>query len=75
MQQRPFERKYSLSFYKFKKKVESSPSEDFEQWDDLIEREAYTRAYEEWKEKICGVTQSASQAPFFLPKSYLTLRI
>jgi hypothetical protein len=47
----PFERKYSLGFYEFKKKVESSPSENFEEWDDLIEWEAYTKAYEEWKKK------------------------
>lgn len=48
---KPFERKYSNTFKEFKKKVESSKKESFEAWDDLIEWEAYFRAYSEWMEK------------------------
>lgn len=48
---KPFERKYSVSFEEFKKKVSSSSEENFEAWDDLIEWEAYFRAYKEWIEK------------------------
>ena len=48
---KPFERKYSTSFKNFRKQIETSEQEDFQAWDDLIEWEAYFRAYEEWSKK------------------------
>lgn len=48
---KPFERKYSTSFKDFRKQIETSKQEDFQAWDDLIEWEAYFRAYEEWSKK------------------------
>ena len=50
-QMQPFERKYGVSFEEFKVKVERASQENFEEWDDLIEWEAYHRAYEEWRER------------------------
>ena len=40
-----------MSFTDFKKKVEESKKEVFEEWDDLMEWEAYELAHKEWKEK------------------------
>lgn len=37
-----YEKKYSLSFYEFENVNRQSENENFEEWDDLIEREAYT---------------------------------
>ena len=48
---KPFERKYSKFFKDFMKTIESSKEESFQAWDDLIEWEAYFRAYEEWTRK------------------------
>ena len=48
---RPFERKYGTSFEEFKSRVEKAPQENFEEWDDLLEWEAYYRAYKEWQKR------------------------
>ena len=45
------EQKYEISFNDFKKKVEKSKKEVFEEWDDLMEWEAYELAHKEWKVK------------------------
>jgi molecular chaperone DnaK (HSP70) len=45
------EQKYGKSFKDFKKQVEESKEEVFEEWDDLIEWEAYELAYKDWQEK------------------------
>jgi hypothetical protein len=45
------EQKYGMSFTDFKKKVEESKKEVFEEWDDLMEWEAYELAHKEWKKK------------------------
>ncbi len=45
------EQKYGKPFADFKKQVEESKEEVFEEWDDLIEWEAYELAYKDWKEK------------------------
>ena len=45
------EQKYNMAFIDFKKKVEESKEEVFEEWDDLMEWEAYHLAYTEWKGK------------------------
>lgn len=46
-----FEKKYRMVFESFKKKVETTPKEDFEKWDDLIEWDANHAAFLEWKKK------------------------
>lgn len=46
-----FEEKYGIDFISFKKKVEESEQESFEEWDDLIEWEGYQSVYIEWKKK------------------------
>ena len=48
---KPFERKYAKTYSDFKKHIELSQQESFEEWDDLIEWEAYYRAHEEWVKK------------------------
>ena len=45
----PFERKYGLSFSEFQKKVHAASEESFEEWDDLMEWEAYYTASIEWE--------------------------
>ena len=45
------EQKYGKPFFDFKGQVEKSKDEIFEEWDDLIEWEAYELAYKNWKEK------------------------
>jgi hypothetical protein len=45
------EQKYGMGFTDFNKKVEENENEIFEEWDDLMEWEAYELAYNEWKEK------------------------
>ena len=45
------EQKYGMGFSDFNKKVEENKKEIFEEWDDLMEWEAYDLAYNEWKEK------------------------
>jgi hypothetical protein len=45
------EQKYGMVFSDFKKKVENSKNEVFEEWDDLMEWEAYDIAYNEWQGK------------------------
>ncbi|MBI3599865.1 MAG: hypothetical protein HY097_04390 [Nitrospinae bacterium] len=46
-----FEEKYGIDFISFKKKVEESEQESFEEWDDLIEWEGYEHVYREKKKK------------------------
>ena len=48
---REMEQKYGKSFVDFKQQVEESKEEIFEEWDDLIEWEAYELAYKDWNEK------------------------
>jgi len=45
------QQKYGMDFYHFKKKVEENKEEVFEEWDDLMEWEAYELAHKEWKTK------------------------
>jgi len=45
------EQKYGKPFIDFKRQVEESKEEIFEEWDDLIEWEAYELAYKDWNEK------------------------
>jgi hypothetical protein len=45
------EQKYGMVFSDFKNRVEKSKNEVFEEWDDLMEWEAYDIAYNEWQEK------------------------
>jgi ribosome-associated translation inhibitor RaiA len=45
------EQKYGMPFRDFKNKVEKSKKEVFEEWDDLMEWEAYELAYKEWENK------------------------
>jgi hypothetical protein len=48
---KPYESKYHLAFEDFQKKVHSAPKEDFAQWDDLVEWEAFDTAFKEWEER------------------------
>jgi len=48
---REMQQKYGMDFSDFKKKVEENKEEVFEEWDDLMEWEAYELAYKEWKTK------------------------
>lgn len=48
---REMQQKYGMEFNDFKKKVEKNKEEIFEEWDDLMEWEAYELAYKEWKTK------------------------
>jgi|GEM_PF-492729 len=50
-QSREMQQKYGMDFSDFKKKVEKNKEEVFEEWDDLMEWEAYELAYKEWKTK------------------------
>jgi len=45
------EQKYGKPFTDFKRQVDESKEEIFEEWDDLIEWEAYELAYKDWNEK------------------------
>jgi hypothetical protein len=45
------EQKYGKPFADFKRQVDESKEEVFEEWDDLIEWEAYELAYKDWKGK------------------------
>jgi len=40
-----FEKKYKVSFTEFETKIDNSPEEDFEKWDDYIEWKAYSNFY------------------------------
>lgn len=42
-----YEKKYGKSFSQFNKHIQESKNEDFEEWDDLIEWEAYTNFYKQ----------------------------
>jgi hypothetical protein len=44
-----FEAKYGTSFSRFQRRVTQSAQENFTAWDDLMEREACYRAFQEWK--------------------------
>ena len=44
---REMQQKYGMDFSDFKKKVEENKEEVFEEWDDLMEWEAYELAYKE----------------------------
>jgi hypothetical protein len=48
---REMQQRYGMDFNHFKKKVEENKEEVFEEWDDLMEWEAYELAYKEWKTK------------------------
>ncbi len=48
---REMQQKYGMDFNHFKKKVEENKEEVFEEWDDLMEWEAYELAHKEWKTK------------------------
>lgn len=45
------EQKYGKSFAAFKTQVEKNEKEEFQEWDDLIEWEAYELAYKDSKKK------------------------
>jgi hypothetical protein len=45
------EQKYGKPFTDFKRQVDQGKEEVFEEWDDLIEWEAYELAHKDWKEK------------------------
>lgn len=46
---RIYSEKYGADYKSFKKKIEQSNNESLNQWDDLIEWEAYETAAEEWR--------------------------
>lgn len=46
-----YEQKYGMDFLAFKKKLESSSSENAPEWDDIIVWEGFELAYREWKNK------------------------
>lgn len=48
---KPFEAKYATTFPRFQRRTARHRKEDFAAWDDLIEREAYYRGYQEWKKR------------------------
>jgi len=53
------EERYGISFNDFKKKVEESKKENFEEWDNLILWEGFVLGYKEWNNKyeelrFCG---------------------
>ena len=52
-----YEAKYTTTFPRFQRRVTKSPKEDFTAWDDLIEWEAYYRAYQEWKKRHTELRQ------------------
>ena len=47
-----FEKKYGQTFVQFENKIKQSENEDFEEWDDLIEWEAYTHFHEQLTKTI-----------------------
>lgn len=47
-----FERKYKSDFKTFLKKMQSSKTENFEEWDDSMEWEALNKVYNELTDKI-----------------------
>jgi hypothetical protein len=54
---KPFEVKYATTFPRFQRCVEKGAQEDFAAWDNLIEWEAYYRAYQEWKKRYTELRQ------------------
>ncbi|MCP5106192.1 MAG: hypothetical protein GY950_22590 [bacterium] len=48
---REMQQKYGMDFNQFKKKVEENKEEVFQEWDDLMEWEAYELAHKEWQTK------------------------
>lgn len=40
-----FEKKYGQAFNEFESKIKQKENEDFQEWDDLIEWQAYTNFY------------------------------
>lgn len=48
---RMYSEKYGADYKSFKKRIEKSKKESFDEWDDLIEWGAYETAAEEWKER------------------------
>jgi len=46
-----FHEKYGITFVAFRKKVESSKEEHFQEWDDLLLWEGYELALKDWKKK------------------------
>ena len=46
-----FEAKYKTTFPRFRRRVDHAAREDLAAWDDMIELEAYHRAYQEWKKR------------------------
>jgi hypothetical protein len=47
-----FEQKYGMSFNDFKRKVEKTREENFEEWDDLIIWEGLYEGYKLWEKKV-----------------------
>jgi ElaB/YqjD/DUF883 family membrane-anchored ribosome-binding protein len=47
-----FEKKYKCSFENFKRKVNTSSEEKFEEWDDYIEWKGYFEALEDLESKL-----------------------
>lgn len=48
---KPFELKYHISFPEFQQRVQTAKEENFAEWDDLIEWEAYQAAFAKWEER------------------------
>jgi hypothetical protein len=67
------EQKYGKPFAAFKTQVEKSEKEEFQEWDDLIEWEAYELAYKDCKKntRICEISNWKNSIepiyPLFLP--------
>lgn len=49
---RLFERKYQISLDEFSAALKTSDQENFEAWDDIMERRAYRRVSQDLSEKI-----------------------
>ncbi|MFQ6089574.1 MAG: hypothetical protein ACE5K0_11845, partial [Candidatus Methanofastidiosia archaeon] len=51
-----FEKKYNTDFEEFKKRIEKSRKENFEEWDDYIIWEGLQKGYKKWKELYQGIS-------------------
>ena len=48
---RSFQTKYHITFSEFQQRVQTAAEENFVEWDDLIEWEAYQTAFSQWEER------------------------
>ena len=48
---KPFQAKYDTTFSEFQQRVQTAAEENFAEWDDLIEWEAYQTAFTQWEER------------------------